>query len=130
MIEVMAVLVILGLLATIVVTKVTSNVERAKETMTKTNLSIYHTAINQFRMDNNRYPTDDEGLSVLIEEPSDAVEYPEGGYLQIPKIELDGWKNDFIYESLPGSSTGFVIRSCGPDGEPDTEDDLLSTDIN
>ena len=130
MIEVMAVLIILGLLGTLVVTKVTSNVEKARVTMTKTNLRIYHTAVNQFRMDNGRYPTDDEGLDVLIEEPSDAINYPEGGYLERPQIEPDGWKNDFLYERLSGPGTGFVIRSCGPDGEQDTEDDLLSTDAN
>ena len=48
----------------------------------------------------------------------------------MPDIELDGWKHEFIYESLPGTNSGFQIRSCGPDGERDTDDDLLSTDVN
>ena len=130
MIEIMAVLIILGLLGTLVVTKVASNVEKAKVMITKSNLKIYHTAVTQFRMDNNRLPTDEEGLMALIEKPSDAVDYPDGGYLEKSQLELDGWKHDFIYELAPGTNTGFLIRSCGPDGEQDTEDDLLSTDIN
>ena len=56
-------------------------------------------------------------------------DYPEGGYLEKPQLDPDGWKHDFIYELTPGTGSGFVIRSCGPDGEQDTEDDLLSTDV-
>ena len=85
MIEIMAVLIILGLLGTLVVTKVASNVENAKVMVTKSNLKIYHTAVTHFRMDNNRLPTEEEGLMALIEKPSDAVDYPDGGYLE--KIE-------------------------------------------
>ena len=130
MIEIMAVLIILGLLATVVATKVVSNVEKAKDVTTRTNLKIYHTAVNQFKMDNNRLPTEEEGLMALIEAPSDATSsYPDGGYLEMPNLEPDGWKHDFIYEVTPGSGSGFVIRSCGPDGEQDTEDDILSTDV-
>lgn len=130
MIEVMAVLIILGLLGTLVVTKVASNVEKARVTVTKSNLKIYHTAVIHFKMDTGRLPTDEEGLDALIEKPSDVTEYPDGGYLEMTKLEPDGWKHDFIYELAPGTNSGFVIRSCGPDGEQDTEDDLLSTDTN
>ena len=66
----------------------------------------------------------------LIEQPSDVSSgYPDGGYLEKTQLEVDGWKHDFIYELTPGVGSGFVIRSCGPDGEQDTEDDLLSTDV-
>ena len=130
MIEIMAVLIILGLLSTLVATKVINNVEKAKEITTKANLKMYHNAVNNFRMDNSRLPTDDEGLWALIEAPSDLDNYPTGGYLESSKIEKDGWKNDFIYEMVPGSSSGFLIRSCGPDGEQDTEDDLTSLDTD
>ncbi len=130
MIEIMAVLIILGLLGTLVVTKVASNVEKARITLTKTNLRIYHTAVNQFKMDTARLPTEEEGLKALIEKPSDISSgYPDGGYLEKPQLEVDGWKHDFVYELTPGTGSGFVIRSCGPDGEQDTEDDLLSTDV-
>ncbi len=129
MIEIMAVLIILGLLGTLVVTKVASNVEKAREMVTRSNLQIYHTAVNHFKMDTGRLPTEEEGLRALIEKPSDVSGYPDGGYLEKTQLDLDGWKHDFIYELTPGVGSGFVIRSCGPDGEQDTEDDMLSTDV-
>ena len=130
MIEVMAVLIILGLLGTLVVKKVTSNVEKARVTITKSNLNTFHTAVIQFKMDTGRLPTEEEGLEALIVAPGDVIEYPEGGYLEKSKIEPDGWKHDYIYELAPGTNSGFLIRSCGPDGVQDTDDDLLSTEAN
>lgn len=130
MIEIMAVLIILGLLATVVATNVIKNIEKAKDITTRTNLKIYHTAVKSFRMDNDRLPTEEEGLMALIEAPSDIENYPEGGYLDSSKIEKDGWKHDYIYEIVPGSPSGFLVRSCGPDGVQDTEDDIVSTDLN
>ncbi|MBN2588656.1 MAG: type II secretion system major pseudopilin GspG [Sedimentisphaerales bacterium] len=130
MIEIMAVLIILGLLSTLVATKVINNVEKGREITTKANLKMYHNAVNNFRMDIGRLPSQEEGLMALIEAPSDTDNYPDGGYMESTKIESDGWKNEFIYEVVPGSSSGFLIRSCGPDGEQDTEDDIISTELN
>ena len=58
----------------------------------------------------------------------DATSYPEDGYLDTTELPVDAWGHDFIYELYPESGKPFVIRSLGPDGELDTEDDLLSTD--
>jgi len=89
---------------------------------------MLHVAVNQFYMDAARYPTEDEGLMALIEQPSDVSTTWEGGYLETTEIPKDGWGNDFIYELYPERGKQFVIRSAGPDGEEGTEDDLLSTD--
>lgn len=128
MVELMAMLIIIGLLATLVVTKVASKIDQARETTTKANLKALAAAVNQFRMDTARFPTEDEGLLALIEQPSDVKTWEPGGYLETTEIPKDGWGNDFIYELFPESGKQFVIRSCGPDGEQGTEDDLLSTD--
>ncbi len=128
MVELMAMLIIIGLLATLVVTKVASKIDQARETTTKANLKALAAAVNQFRMDTARFPTEDEGLLALIEQPSDVETWEPGGYLETTEIPKDGWGNDFIYELFPESGKQFVIRSCGPDGEQGTEDDLLSTD--
>lgn len=130
MVELMAILVILGLLMTVVATKVMSKVEKAKETTTKANLKILHSAVNTFMMDNNRYPTEDEGLTALIQQPSDVASWEPGGYLETTELPKDGWNRDFVYEIFTENDMPFVIRSYGKDGEPDTEDDLLSTDAN
>ncbi|MHC4753175.1 MAG: type II secretion system major pseudopilin GspG [Planctomycetota bacterium] len=128
MVELMAMLIIIGLLATLVVTKVASKIDQARVTTTTANLKALHVAVNQFYMDSSRYPTEDEGLTALIEQPSDVENWEPGGYLETTDIPFDGWGNDFIYELYPESGKQFVIRSNGPDEEEGTEDDLYSTD--
>jgi general secretion pathway protein G len=131
MLELMAVLIIIGLLATLVVTKVASKIDQARVTTTIANLKTLHAAVNQFKMDTSRFPTEEEGLNALLEQPSDVKNWEPGGYLETTQIPKDGWGNDFIYELYPESGKPFVIKSLGSDGEEGGEDnntDLLSTD--
>jgi len=132
MVELMAVLIILGLLAAVVVRNFVGQTDRARVTTTKANLKILHMAVNQFKMDTGRFPAEEEGLTVLIEPPSDASDtWQPGGYLEQTEIPPDGWGNDFIFELYPESGKQFVIKSLGADGEEGGEDydaDLLSTD--
>ena len=128
MVELMAILIIIGLLATVVVTKVASKIDQARITTTKANLKILHSAVNQFKMDTGRFPTEEYGLTELIDQPTDVINWEPGGYLETTELPLDGWGNEFKYELYPESGKQFAIRSFGPDGEEGTEDDLLSTD--
>jgi general secretion pathway protein G len=131
MVELMAMLIIIGLLATLVVTKVASQIDRARVTTTKANLKSLHSAVNQFKMDTGRFPAEEEGLMALIEQPSDVMNYELGGYLETTEIPKDAWGQDFIYELFPESGKPFVIKSLGADNEEGGEDydaDLLSTD--
>jgi general secretion pathway protein G len=131
MVELMAVLIILGLLFAVVVQNFVGHTDKARVITTKTSLKQLHTAVNQFKMDNGRYPTEDEGLFALVDMPMDAQNWPEGGYLQTTDIPKDGWGNDFVYELYPESGKPFVIISYGADGQPEGEGydaDLLSTD--
>lgn len=130
MVELMAMLIIIGLLATLVVTKVASKIDQARVITTKANLKMLHSAVNQFKMDTGRFPAEDLGLIELIEQPTDVAKWEEGGYLETTELPKDGWGHDFIYELFPESGKPFVIRSAGPDGEEGTEDDLLSTDAD
>lgn len=131
MVELMAVLIILGLLAGVVVKNFVGQTEKAKVTTTKASLRLLASAVNQFYMENNRYPTEDEGLMVLIEAPSDVTDYPPGGYLDTTELPVDGWGHEFVYELYPESGKPFVIKSLGADGLDGGEGynaDLLSTD--
>lgn len=133
MVELMAVLIIIGLLGTLVATKVVSQIDKAKKTTTKSNLKELHRLVNQFKMDTGRFPTEEEGLYALIEEPSDVEGYQPGGYLETTEVPLDGWKKEFIYELYPESGKAFVIISYGADGEEGGEGydtDLYSTDAD
>ncbi len=131
MVELMAMLIIIGLLATLVVTKVATKIDQARVTTTKANLKSLHSAVNQFKMDTGRFPSEDEGLMELVEQPSDVINWEPGGYLETTEITKDGWGNEFVYERFPESGKPFVIKSFGSDGEEGGEDydaDLYSTD--
>ncbi|UCG57262.1 MAG: type II secretion system major pseudopilin GspG [Phycisphaerales bacterium] len=131
MVELMAVLIILGLLAAVVVQNFVGQTDKARVTTTKANLRLLHMAVNQFKMDTGRFPAEEEGLMVLIEAPEEIAGYQPGGYLESTELPFDGWGNEFIFELYPESGKPFVIKSLGADGEEGGEDydaDLLSTD--
>jgi general secretion pathway protein G len=133
MVEIMAVIIILGLLAAVVVRNFVGQTDRARVITTKASLKLLHNAVMQFQMDTGRFPTDEEGLMALMEQPSDVKNWQPGGYLETTEIPKDAWKRDFIYERFPESGKPFVIKSLGADGEEGGEDynaDLYSTDAD
>ena len=133
MVELMAVLIILGLLATVAVRNFMGQTDRARVTTTKANLKVLHNSVLQFKMDTGRYPTEEEGLNALLEEPTDVFGWQPGGYLDSTEIPKDAWNYDFIFQLDPESGKAFVIISYGADGEPEGEDydtDLYSTDAH
>lgn len=133
MVELMAVLIILGLLFAVVVGNFVGHTDKARVITTKASLKELHTAVNQFKMDTGRFPAEDEGLSVLITPPADATNYPVGGYVETTEIPSDGWGNEFIFQLYPESGKPFVIISYGADGQEGGEGydaDLKSTDAN
>jgi general secretion pathway protein G len=131
-IEVMAVIVIIGILAGIVAVNVVGRIDKARVITTRANLKLLHNAVVQFKLDTTRYPTEDEGLNALIDEPTDVTGWNTGGYLDTTEIPTDAWHNDFVYQLNPESGKPFVIISYGADGEEGGEDydaDLYSTDV-
>jgi general secretion pathway protein G len=130
-VEIMAVIIIIGLLAMVVVRNFAGQTDKARVQTTKASLRALDEAVMQFKMDTGRYPTEDEGLLVLIEQPSDVENYPEGGYLRSTELPLDAWKNEFLYIRYPESGKPYEILSYGADGEEGGEGydaDLRSTD--
>jgi len=133
MVELMAVLIILGLLAAVVVQNFVGQTDKARVVTTKANLKLLHNSVTQFKMDTGRYPTEDEGLKSLIEQPTDVENWPPGGYLETTDIPADGWGREFIYQLGPEGDKPFVVISLGADGEEGGEGydaDLYSTDAN
>lgn len=131
MVELMAVLIILGLLAAVVVRNFVGKIDQGKVIQTKANLKLLHTAVNEFHMDCGRWPGEDEGLNILIQQPTDVTNYPAGGYLETTDLPKDAWGRDFIYELHPETGKPFVIKSLGADGQEGGEGndtDLFSTD--
>jgi general secretion pathway protein G len=131
MVELMAVLIILGLLFAVVVGNFVGHTDKARVITTRASLRSLQTLVNQFKMDTGRFPTEEEGLTALIEQPTDVQNWPAGGYLDTTDIPKDGWGNDFIYELNPTSGRPFVIKSLGADAQEGGEGynaDLLSSD--
>jgi len=129
MVELMAVLVILGLLMAVVVRNFVGSTDKARAVTTKTNLRLLHLSVNQFKMDTGRFPTEEEGLMALIEQPSDVEGWQPGGYLETTELPKDGWGNDFIYELWPESGKPFAIISFGADREEGGEEGTYDEDL-
>lgn len=131
LVEIMAVIIIIGLLAAIGAMNFLGQTDKARVITTKANLKMLHHAVAQFKMDTGRYPTQEEGLNILIEKPADVTNYQEGGYLDSTTVPKDAWGRDFIYIAYPESGKPYVIVSDGADGQEGGEGydaDLYSTD--
>lgn len=133
LVELMAVLLIVALLAGVAARNFMGQTERAKVIRTKADLKMLHGAVNMFKLDTGRYPSEEMGLIELIEEPTDVVGWAPGGYLETTQVPLDAWRNEYIYMLNPGTGRPFVILSYGADGREGGEGydaDLYSTDID
>ena len=128
MVELMAVLIIIGLLAAAAVGTFMSQIDRAKVRTTEASLKTLQTAVIQFKMDTGRFPSEDIGLWELVEEPTDVMDWIPGGYLESNDIPLDAWNNEFIYLLNPGTGKAFEIISYGADGQEGGEG--LDADIS
>jgi general secretion pathway protein G len=133
LVELIAVLVILGMLAGLAAKNYMGQTDRAKITTTKADLTTLHEAVLMFKLNTGRYPYEDLVLTELIEEPTDVDGWQQGGYLKYSSIPLDGWKREFMYILDPDNGKPFAIISYGLDGEEGGEgdnEDLWSTDAN
>jgi len=116
MIELLIVIVILGLLASLVAPKFFSQLGTAERGIAAAQMNAFETALDTYRLDMGRYP---EKLSEL--RTSEDKRW-DGPYL--PKdIPLDPWKNPYVYTLVEGSNSSYKIMSYGADGQPGGVDD-------
>ncbi|TXC70127.1 type II secretion system protein GspG [Sphingomonas ginsenosidivorax] len=116
LVELMVVIVIIGLLATIVTINVLPAGDKAKSVTAKADISTIENGLEMFRLQFNRYPTTSQGLQSLISAPSgiDAAQYQRGGYIK--KLKDDPWGRPYLYAS-PGQHGEFDVWSLGADGK-------------
>lgn len=122
LIEVMVVIVILGVLAVLIVPNVMGRGEKAKVDATKISLKGVASALDQYKMDNNHYPTEQEGgLEALIKKPDTAKNWVPGGYVKggYPK---DSWDNDLQYSQPGTDGRPYDLYSFGADGKTGGEE--------
>jgi len=119
LIEVLVVVVVIALLATVVAPNLFRNVDDARVATAKTQIESLATALDAYRLDNGRYPTTAQGLDALWEKPS--VDPPANWRAPYVRkaIPMDPWGRAYVYRS-PGteSATGYDLLSLGADGRP------------
>ncbi len=118
LIEVLVVVVILGILATLVVPKIMERPEQARRMKAVIQIKNFETALKLFKLDNGFYPSTEQGLEALVQKPATGKiprNWREEGYLEGKKVPLDPWGNPYIYIS-PGLHGDFDIISYGRDG--------------
>jgi general secretion pathway protein G len=115
LLELLVVMVIIGLLAGFVGPRYFSQVGKSQGRAAEAQITAFEQALEQFRLDVDRFPTTDEGLAALNAEPADAAGWA-GPYLR-KEIPTDPWGRPFIYVE-PGEHGEIDIISYGKDGRP------------
>jgi general secretion pathway protein G len=117
LIEIMVVVVIMGVLAALVVPKLLGRIGESKIAAAKVDISTLMNALKQYKLDNQRYPTTEQGLQALTAKPTTgpAANGWKGGYLEKPA--KDPWGNPYQMLS-PGVKGEIDVFSLGADGQP------------
>lgn len=123
LIELLLVLVILATLAAVVVPRFTQRGEQARITAARTDIARLEVALDAFEVDTGRYPTSEEGIGALINEPSNVRGWM-GPYIR-RGVPNDPWGNPYVYR-YPGrhNQNSYDLYSFGPDGRDGTEVDI------
>jgi general secretion pathway protein G len=123
LIEMMVVVAIIGILAALLVPKLMSRPDEARNIAARQDIATLKQALDLYRLDNGRYPTTGQGLSALVKKPTIAPvprNWKGGGYLE--KLPSDPWGNPYQYlnPGVHGEIDIFSYGSQGPDGSGDS----------
>ncbi len=126
LIEIIIVVTILAILAGLIIPRYVGRVEEARKVKAVTQIREIMKALELYRLDNGKYPSTEQGLQALVEQPASEPQ-PLKWRQYMDKIPKDAWGNDYIY-MCPGTHGAFEIISLGPDGK-EGEDDIMSWDL-
>lgn len=133
LVEMLVVLAILVLLISMVGPRILGSKQKADISAAKTQIGMLMSALELYIVDMKVYPDTEVGLNALLEDPSTDEEEKskwDGPYIKKSEIPKDPWGNEYQYE-FPGTHTKRKdpeIWSKGPDGQDNTEDDVVSWD--
>lgn len=120
LVEVMVVIVILGMLATIVTGSIMRSSDEARVSTTKMQVLEFQKTVDYYYTKNAKMPED---FSVLIEKDSTGYAYLDN----VSETPTDPWGNEYrIVPGQSGRANDRIVLSCGPDGQEGTEDDITS----
>src|SRR5258706_1121823 len=115
LLELLVVIVIIGLLAGYVAPRYFAQVGKSEIQVAKAQIDSLEKALDQFRLDNRRYPTPEEGLAALTEKPANAANWT-GPYLK-KGVPADPWGHPYVNRT-PGAKGEFEVGSLAKDGTP------------
>lgn len=110
LIEIMIVMAILVGLIAVLATQVTGQQKKAKIRQAKIQISEYGKALDLYFTDCNQYPSSEEGLNALIQQPSSCTNWGPDPYLK--KVDADPWGAPYVYES---QGQNYTLKSYGAD---------------
>ena len=119
LIELMVVLVIIGVLAALIVPNVLDRADDARATAAKTDVNNLMQALKLYRLDNQRYPTAEQGLQALLVKPTTGP-IPSNGKSYLDKLPNDPWGRPYQYLNQ-GVKGEIDVMSFGADGQPGGE---------
>lgn len=130
LIEIMVVLLIIGMMAALVAPQILGQSEEAALKKAAVDIQQLESALEMYKLRNTNFPTTEQGLDALVNEPTiDPIprNFPPGGFVK--RLPQDPWGNEYGLIS-PGELGAIDIYSTGPDGEPGTDDDIGTWNIN
>jgi general secretion pathway protein G len=118
LIEIMVVVVILAILGTLVAPQILGRIDEARITKAREDMKLYESSLDLYRMDNFRYPTNEQGLDALVHRPNDPnlKNYRPEGYVK--QLVKDPWGHDYVYVSPGTGGAPYDLMSFGADGAP------------
>lgn len=116
LIEIMVVVVILGILASIVVPKIISRPDEARVVKAKQDVLAIQNALDLYKLDNGFYPGTEQGLMALVEKPTSSPT-PRDWKPYLKSLPKDPWGRDYLYLN-PGQHGEFDVFTLGADGQP------------
>lgn len=124
LIEITIVMVIIATLAALVGPRLIGALGGSKVKATKIQIEALSNSLDTFHLDTGRYPTVQEGLQVLVQNPQPAaIPNWRGPYLKKNKVPADAWGRPFVYEVPSKHGMAFDLYSLGADGKPGGTDD-------
>lgn len=135
LIELMIVIVIIGILATLLIPRIMERPEEARRIKAKMDIKTTESALKLYKIDSGTYPTTEQGLEALVKKPETSPlpkKWREGGYLE-GSVPNDPWGNPFYYTSPGPDGRDYEIISYGNDGQPGgtgRDADISSTDLS
>ena len=118
LIEIMVVVIIIGLLAALIVPSLMGNVDKANVAKAREDIRALEAALSMYYLDNSKYPSSEQGLTALVQQPTDPSikHWKPGGYLE--RVSKDPWGNPYLYVFPGAHGKAYDLYTLGADGQP------------